>query len=96
MKLNQAQIINICKLFSIKRLYLVGSVSRGDDSSQSDVDLLVAFNRKGSPLHQYMDTKFAFESAFQRKVDLIEENAISNPFFKKSIEEDKVLLYEEK
>ena len=87
-------ISKICKSFSIKRLHLVGSVAREENNKDSDVDLIVVFERYGSALLQYMDAKSAFESAFNKKVDLIEEEALQNPYLRKSMAEDKVLLYE--
>ena len=85
---------NICKSFLIKRLYLVGSTARQENNKDSDIDLLVAFERYDNPLKQYLNAKDAFESAFNKKVDLIEEGALHNPYLRKSMEEDKVLLYE--
>jgi hypothetical protein len=35
------------------------------------------------------------EALFQRKVDLLTENSLSNPYFIESIEETKELLYAE-
>lgn len=90
------EILSICKTRSIKSLYIIGSASRGDDLSDSDVDLLVAFAPSDNPFEQYMGAKEDFESLFNRRVDLIEEGAIKNPFFKQSINEDKVLIYEER
>lgn len=89
-------LFSICKTRSIKSLYIVGSASRGDDVSDSDLDLLVSFAPSDNPFEQYMGAKEDFESLFNRRVDLIEEGAVKNPFFKQSINEDKVLIYEER
>jgi len=94
MLIDYDNIAAICKAFSIKKLHLVGSAARGDDTPESDVDLVVEFGPFESPLHQYMDSKAAFENLFGRKVDLIEEKGIKNPYFRKSLHEDKVLIYE--
>ncbi len=90
------EILSICKTRSIKSLYIIGSASRGDDVLNSDVDLLVTFAPSANPFEQYMGAKGDFESLFNRRVDLIEEGAVKNPFFKQSINEDKVLIYEER
>jgi len=90
------QIAEACRGFGIKRLSLVGSAARGDDRDDSDVDLIVEFERigRGSPLLQYMGAKERFEEVFHRKVDLIERTAIRNQRFLSSVLEDQVLLYE--
>jgi predicted nucleotidyltransferase len=89
-------IIEICKRYAIKSLFVVGSVARGDETEDSDIDLLVVFRPLGSPIQQYMGAKNDFEKILKHKVDLIENSAIRNPYFRESIEADRVLLYEEK
>jgi hypothetical protein len=39
------------------------------------------------------DLKFSLETILKRKVDLLEEKAIKNPYFKKAIEKNKQLIY---
>jgi ABC-type phosphate/phosphonate transport system permease subunit len=41
----------------------------------------------------YFELKFSLEDLFQRHIDLLEEKAIKNPFFKKSIHEHRKLIY---
>jgi predicted nucleotidyltransferase len=41
----------------------------------------------------YFNLKFALEDTLKRKIDLLEEKAIKNPYFKKSIENQCQLLY---
>ena len=94
MDIPQHQIIEVCKGFGIKRLSLIGSLARGDEKEDSDVDLIVEFERKGSPLLQYMGARKRFEKMFHRKVDLIERTAIRNQHFLSSVLEDLVVLYE--
>jgi len=93
---NDNNIIEICKRYAIKSLSVVGSVARGDETEDSDIDLLVVFKPFGSPILQYMGAKNDFEKVLNHKVDLIENSAIKNPYFRESIETDRVLLYEEK
>ena len=94
LKLDDDRINEICRQFGIRRLYLVGSNARGTQRHDSDVDLVVMFEQAGSSLHQYMGAKTEFEATFQCGVDLIEEDAIHNPHFLRSVDEDKVLIYE--
>jgi len=41
----------------------------------------------------YFDLKFALEDALKRSVDLLEEKAIKNQYFKKAVEKDRQLIY---
>jgi len=75
-------------------ILLVRSVPKG--LKKSDVDLLVAL--EDIPPEDYADTYFTlceqFEMLFNRKVDLLTESSLSNPFFIQSIEKNKTLIYE--
>lgn len=46
---------------------------------------------KGELLLNFWD---AIELFFKRKVDLITENSLKNPFFKKAVQQTKVLIYD--
>lgn len=94
MKIPSHAIADICKECSVKRLSLVGSYARGEEAPNSDVDLVVEFERRGSPLLQYMGTKERLEKLFDRKVDLIERRAIKNKGFMASVLEDEQVIYE--
>jgi predicted nucleotidyltransferase len=85
---------SICRENGILRLYLVGSATRSDHTSLSDLDFLVTFEAMERPLEQYFAAKYAFEQAFNRKVDLIMENAVKNPRIRAGLDADKQLLYE--
>jgi predicted nucleotidyltransferase len=41
----------------------------------------------------YFDLKFSLEDTFKRSVDLLEEKAIKNPYFKKALDKNKQLIY---
>ena len=47
-----------------------GSVARGEERDDSDVDILVAFNGPAT-FDQYMDLKLLLEDALGRRVDLV-------------------------
>ena len=89
------QIAEKCKHYNIKALHLVGSVARGEDTADSDLDFVVSFNDLNQPgiADRYFDFQKFLEDLFAVKVDLIEETAIRNPFFKKAIDRDKKLIY---
>jgi len=61
----------------------------------NDIDLLISF--KDIPIETYTDNYFLlinlFQDLFKRHVDLLTEKSLSNPYFIKSIEKTKILLY---
>jgi predicted nucleotidyltransferase len=94
MKIPSEAIADICQECSVKKLSLAGSFARGEEAPDSDVDLIVEFERRGSPLLQDMGTKEKFEKLFGREVDLIERQAIKNKGFMASVLEDAKVIYE--
>lgn len=56
--------------FQVKALSLFGSVARGEEKKNSDVDMIVEFIHLPS-FDLYMDLKFFLEDLIGRKVDLI-------------------------
>lgn len=81
--------------YDVKTMYIFGSACTEDFSEESDLDFLISF--KDIPIEQYTDNYFELhyrlEELFGRKIDLLTENSLSNPFFIESIEETKQLLY---
>jgi uncharacterized protein len=97
-KLIQDQIDKIkvlCKKYDVKTMYLFGSNSKGDFNGQSDIDILISFHEIS--IEKYTDNYFnlyhELESLFNRKIDLLTERSLSNPYLIKSIENSKELLY---
>ena len=79
----------------MKSLYAFGSVLTDRFNDRSDVDLIVNFHdiKLLDYADNYFDLKFSLEDIFKRPVDLLEEKAIRNPYFKKSVEQTKLLIY---
>ena len=88
----KTDIEKICQELSLQRLDLIGSAAR-DDSVESDIDVLVTFAGDENLLERYFSLQARLEAIFKRKVDIIEERAIRNPFFKKAVEKDRVRVY---
>ena len=78
----------------IEKAWLFGSCSRGEETPTSDVDILVRYKR---------DDKFSLMTISRimaklgdlltREVDLVEEGRLL-PFAQKSVEQEKLLIYE--
>jgi predicted nucleotidyltransferase len=85
----------LCIRYDVKTLYLFGSVCSDKFNNDSDIDILISF--KDISIEKYTDNYFELhyklEELFNRKIDLLTENSLSNPFFIESIEETKQLLY---
>ena len=90
------QVIELCQRHKVRELYAFGSVLRDDFNSSSDIDLLIQFANVDlmDYFDNYMDLKEAFEEMFGRPVDLVENQAIRNPIFRKVVDRDKKLVYE--
>ena len=87
----------LCRTHKVNYIYAFGSsVSSHFNAASSDIDLLVEIDesdplQRGESLLTLWDI---FESRFQRKVDLLTESSIKNPYLKKSIDASKVLIYD--
>ena len=90
------EINRLCLKFKVKRFYAFGSVLNSNFNEKSDLDFIVDFEPQDIDHYadNYFNLKFALEDTFKRKIDLLEEKSIKNPFFKKVIENQRQLLYE--
>ena len=90
-------LIEFCKLLNINRMYIFGSAASGNFKKDSDLDFLISFSDKIS-IEQYTDNYFALHyklsELFGRKIDIITENSLSNPYFIESVNASKELIYE--
>lgn len=84
----------LCKQLGVARLDVFGSANTDKFGPESDVDVLVRFADTGSGLfNRYFDLKEALERLFGRKVDVVIEDAIKNPYFRESVEESRRNVY---
>ena len=88
-----AQIVALCEKHKVLQLYVFGSILTDKFNKDSDVDFTVIFDRDALPLLVYFDFKFALEDLLKRDVDLVEYNAVKNPYFKEELDETKQLIY---
>lgn len=80
----------------IEKAWLFGSCSRGEETPKSDVDLLVRYKDSDSlSLFDITGIIVNLKKIIKRPVDLIEEDCLL-PFAQKSVNHDKVLIYERK
>jgi predicted nucleotidyltransferase len=87
---------DLCKSHQVKYLFAFGSAVTGNfDFDKSDIDLIVEIDepdpiKKGEKILSIWDK---LESFFKRKVDLLTNPNIRNPYLKQSVDESKVLIY---
>ena len=98
MPMNITMIDNIRQYFTtqpVKKAWLFGSYSRGEETAESDVDILVEFDRTGKPvtLLTYARIWRELEERLGRSVDLVEEGTLK-PYAVESANHDKQLIYE--
>lgn len=80
----------------IDKAWLFGSYSRGEETPNSDVDILVTFTKGAKVgLLKFSSMILELQDLLKRKVDLVEEGQLL-PFAKESAERDKKLIYERK
>lgn len=90
-----SSIRDLCRMHSVKSLHAFGSAVREDFGPESDIDLLVDFDRlaPGSLFLRFFDFKQAMEDLLGHPVDLVTSRSISNPFFKQEVDSTKTELY---
>jgi predicted nucleotidyltransferase len=85
----------LCSAHSVRQLYAFGSVLTDKFTNDSDIDLIVDF--EPIELFQYADNyydfKFSLENILQKPVDLLEEKAIKNPYFRQVVDKQRQLIY---
>ena len=92
---NIQKIIDLCKRHKVHKLFVFGSVLTDRFNDDSDVDLVVDFNK--TEVEDYFDNYFDFKYSLQdllgREIDLLEEQTIKNPYRKKNVDSTKMLIY---
>lgn len=83
-----------CEKWKVKELYLFGSVLRDDFGPESDVDVCVRFEESAPwDLFHVVEMIEELQHIFGRKVDLLEADAIRNPFRRREIERTRRLIH---
>lgn len=93
---NHDHLKQLCQKHHVRRLEVFGSAADGSfQPSASDLDFLVDY----LPLSngEYVDAYFGLlsdlEDLFQRKIDLVADRAIRNPYFRKGVDQSRQVIY---
>ena len=93
---NIEQVLALCKKYKVKSMYVFGSILTPRFNDKSDVDLLVNFSSDIDYLSyadNILDLYSELKTLLGRNIDLVDESAIKNPYFKKEVERTKQLIY---
>ena len=94
---NYTDFMDLCRSHKVNKIYAFGSsVTDHFDPVSSDIDVVVKIDiedpaDRGDALRSLWDK---LEALFQRKVDLLTEDSIRNPYLKASINRTKKLIYD--
>ena len=96
--LNKDKLYELCEKHKVQELYLFGSILTDKFNETSDIDILIQFFQMDllDYFDNYMELKEELEKLFKRPVDLVENQAIRNPIFRKVVDREKRLVYERK
>jgi predicted nucleotidyltransferase len=90
--IDEARLAELCRRHGVAVLKIFGSAARGEDSTDSDVDLLIEFrDRKG--LLDLVGLELELAELFGRKVDLLTEASLS-PYIRDRILSSASVIYE--
>jgi uncharacterized protein len=91
------EFVDLCRANSVDKLYAFGSsVTDHFDPDKSDIDIVVTVDiedaaDRGEALIALWD---GLEKLFGRKVDLLTDDSIRNPYLKANIDRTKKLIYD--
>jgi hypothetical protein len=87
---------NLCRAYNVSVLYVFGSIVGTKFDAECDIDFVVAFDNvpwDDYYADNYLDLCEALEKLLGRKIDLVVETSIKNPYFKEEVDETKQLLF---
>ena len=89
-------LVSLCKQHKVKELYIFGSILTSKFNKDSDIDMLVQFDNVDilEYADNYFDFKEKLEKLLGREIDLLENQAIRNPIFRKILDRDKKIVYD--
>ena len=94
-EMNIDKIAALCRKYKVAKLWVFGSILTPRFNDQSDVDFSVVFHY--DQIQDLFITFFDFIEELQallgREVDLIDETAVKNPYFRKELDNTKCLIY---
>lgn len=86
----------LCRKYRVRTLEVFGSAADGAwDAARSDLDFLVDYlppeSERSAP--DYFGLLHALEDLFHRKIDLVMDRAIRNPYFRRGVDRSRRIIY---
>ena len=93
---NIEQIYALCRKYGVKTLCVFGSILTPRFNEESDVDFAATFYPEADPLvagKKRFQFYMELEDLMGRKIDLVSEEYLKNPYFKTELEQTKQRIY---
>jgi len=94
----QTNLAALCSRFQVRKLQLFGSAATGEFApAASDLDFIAEFanTQAADYADRYLDFAEALEKLFNRRVDVLTERSIRNPYFRAEVERTAQVIYED-
>jgi predicted nucleotidyltransferase len=92
--ISEDRLADFCRRWKVTEFALFGSILREDFGPQSDIDVLVTFQAEAAwSLWDLLDMRDELRELFGREVDLIEKDALRNPFRRHEILKSYKVVY---
>ena len=92
--ISRERLIEYCRRWKIVEMDFFGSILREDFSGESDIDVLVSFGSDASwTLFDFVDMHGELQEILGRRVDLVEREALRNPFRRREILRNLEVVY---
>ena len=98
-EMNIDKIIALCKKYKVAKLWVFGSILTPRFNENSDVDFSVNFDaetirREGLDWADlFFDFMHELENIFDRRIDLVCDDAVTKKFFRAELDGTKLLIY---
>jgi len=90
------ELARLCRKYHVKRLEIFGSAASDNfDPASSDLDFLVQFEPCPPSDHyeRYFGLLESLQTLFGHSIDLVEANALKNPYFIKRVNQSRTPIY---
>ena len=94
----QTEVAALCRRFGVSRLEVFGSAAVGGfDPATSDYDFIARFAVQPctSMARRFLDFSDALEALLGRRVDLMTDRPIENPYLRSAVDATRTTVYEE-
>jgi predicted nucleotidyltransferase len=94
LELDRDALAAFCRKWKIRELSIFGSALRDDFGPESDLDFLVSFESDAPvDIDALLDMQEELEARYDRSVDVVEKEALRNPWRKYEILKTREVIY---